>query len=245
MQDNFSDDKRPDQSPGVSNDEESGSTATYWRGRRRRNRSQSSRLFFAAFLIIAGTLLFLGNLGLFPVRNIWDYWPLWLVVVGVGKLLSARHAAGQALGALLVVFGALFLTVTLGIFHINARDDSWPLSLLLIAFGAIALIKTLEAGRGAKPAVGFSSQPPVSSDNLIHDAAVFGSDQAENRNDEFSGWRRERDLRQRRPEFEASTNASDRRIGDPRHQCFVRLRQDKSSGKLDNQYQRRCDSRII
>lgn len=141
--------------------------------RRRRNRSTAPRLFFAIALIIVGTLLFLGNLGLWPVRDVWDYWPIALILVGIAKLIGGRYASGRVLGILLIVFGTLFLTVTLGILHINARDDSWPLSLLLIAFGVLALIRVLESNRATKPALGFPREVVTSSENLVHDRAVF------------------------------------------------------------------------
>lgn len=141
--------------------------------RRRRNRSQASRLFFATALIIVGTLLFLGNLGLWPVRDVWDYWPIILIAIGIGRLFGGRCASSRVFGILLIFFGALFLTVTLGILHINARDNSWPVSLLLIAFGFIALMRVLESGRVAKPALGFPTDVATSSENAVRDRAVF------------------------------------------------------------------------
>jgi len=140
-----------------------------------RSRSMASRLLFAIFLIVAGTLLFLGNIGLLPVRDIWDYWPLALIVVGFGKLFNCRTAGGRVSPVLLIVFGVLFLLITLGIFQIHAHDDSWPLSLLLIAFGIAALMKVLDSGVSGKPRVGFAQDSlRSSSDGMLKDAAIFG-----------------------------------------------------------------------
>ncbi len=147
--------------------------ASGW-GKRRRNRALGSRLFFAIFLITAGTLLFLGNIGILPVRDIWDYWPLVFVGIGIGKLLNCRTPGGRAISILLIVFGSLFLLVSLGIFRINANDDSWPISLLLIAFGLAALIKVLDTNAPSKPALGFpTGSVRSSSDNLLRDVAIF------------------------------------------------------------------------
>ncbi|MGA8028638.1 MAG: DUF5668 domain-containing protein [Bryobacteraceae bacterium] len=137
---------------------------------RRRNRSASSRLFFAIFLIGAGTLLFLGNLGLIPVRDIWDYWPLALIAAGLGRLTSNRYVA-----VLLIAFGTVALLITLGILHLNPHDDSWPISLLLIAFGAAGLMKVLAPEQTARRSLGFPSRPiQSSSDSLLKDTAIFG-----------------------------------------------------------------------
>lgn len=133
------------------------------------------RLFIAILLIAAGTLLFLSNLGLLPAFNFWAFWPLIFVVGGVGKLVSDTSRAGQALGIVLIAGGSLFLLVSLGILHIRAHDDSWPLSLLLIAFGTIALIKILDANENARTRVGFPTGTGSLSADLVKEQVVFGS----------------------------------------------------------------------
>src|SRR5581483_7763483 len=90
-------------------------TKALMRQRRRSHGSPGSRLFFAIFLIAVGVLLFLDNIGLIPVRNIWDYWPLILVGAGLGRLVNCRHPQGRLIGFFLVLFGALLLLVTLHI----------------------------------------------------------------------------------------------------------------------------------
>lgn len=143
-----------------------------WSARRRR-RKVGSRLFFAIFLIVAGTLLFLGNIGLLPVQNIWDYWPVILIVVGGLRLLHCKSAGGRIFSVLLVVFGSLSLLFSLGILHINAHDDSWPLSLLLIAIGLATLIKVLDRDMPRKPAIGFQKWWRTGTDNTLKDTAIF------------------------------------------------------------------------
>jgi predicted membrane protein len=110
-----------------------------------------SRLFFAGFLIVAGTLLFLGNLGILPSFNIWSFWPLLIVALGISKIANSRDSANRLLGFLLSFFGLFFLLVTLGLIQIRARDHSWPISMLLIAFGLAMLIKVLEERDPARP----------------------------------------------------------------------------------------------
>jgi hypothetical protein len=101
---------------------------------------------FAVFLIGAGVLLFLSNLGFLPIRNVWDYWPLIFVAMGLGRLTRTPSFSAFVLGGLLVLFGFIFTLVNTGVIPIRTRDNSWPLSLLFIAVGIGGLAKVLEAG---------------------------------------------------------------------------------------------------
>jgi predicted membrane protein len=154
--------------------------------RRWRQGPLAPRLLFAIFLIAAGTHLFLSNLGLLPEFNIWAFWPLIFVVGGVGKLASDTNSAGRALGVILIAFGAVMTLITLGILHIRAHDDSWVFSLLLIAFGSLALIKVLERRDYTRPQVGFPQQA-VSSGNIVKEQVVFGSVKRKVDSNDFQG----------------------------------------------------------
>jgi hypothetical protein len=138
------------------------------------NRSPISRLFFAGFLIVAGTLLFLGNLGILPRFNIWSFWPLVIIAVGVSKIFNAGDSANRLLGFVLSFFGGFFLFISLGLIRIRAQDHSWPISLLLIAFGLTMLIKVLEdrdpnrpKWSGFKPLRMYMSMPDGLSDFTV------------------------------------------------------------------------------
>lgn len=136
--------------------------------------SPGSRLFMAIVLITAGTLLFLDNIGILPIHNIWDFWPVILIAVGVSKL-TCRTASQRLWGTFLVLFGVLFLLLSLHVFVIRSWDRSWPISLLLIAFGFVALIRTIESGQAGRPRVGFPGQPVAFSGNFLDEHSTFGS----------------------------------------------------------------------
>lgn len=167
MRDDF-----PKENPGERGDETRYGGAGVFVGRRRRTCSPALRLLFAITLIAAGTLLFLGNLGFWPARDLWDYWPILLIAFGVARLIGGRSPSGTVFGILLIAFGTLFLTLNLGIIHINRHDDSWPLSLLLIAFGVVALMRVLESEKTGRPVLGFPA-PPVSTNNFPRAWAIF------------------------------------------------------------------------
>jgi predicted membrane protein len=147
-----------------------------WERRRSHWRqAPAPRLFIAILLIAAGTLLFLSNLGLFPEFNLWAlFWPAIFIVAGVAKLLGDTRRSGRAFGIVLIAGGSLFLLINLGVLPIRAHDNSWPLSLLLIAVGAVALIKVLEGGNYGRPQIGFS-QHAVASADVLNEQVIFGS----------------------------------------------------------------------
>jgi len=126
----------------------------------RRGGGAAPRLIGAVFLIFAGVLLFLDNIGILPIREIWVYWPVFLIALGVARLGASRLASDALLSIFLMLFGALFLLSNIGVIHIHDWNTSWPISLLLIALGLVALVKALEAAHTPQPSFGFQQQTP-------------------------------------------------------------------------------------
>ena len=139
-------------------------------------RSPGARLFMAAFLIVAGTLLFLGNLGVLPIQSIWSFWPLLIVGLGISKFVNAPSQTHRLLGVLLAVFGILFTLINTGVIHIRERDHSWPVSMLLIALGMAMLIRVLDKrDPGQALWSGPRREPGGDVSNLLSDLSVMGS----------------------------------------------------------------------
>lgn len=84
-------------------------------------------------LILLGILFVLDNFGLIDAGYVFDYWPLILVAVGLGKALEPRQPSERVWGWILMGVGALLLLRTLDIMPIRFRDI-WPL--ILVAIGA-------------------------------------------------------------------------------------------------------------
>lgn len=91
----------------------------------------------AVVLIVIGALLFLDNLGLLPVHNIGDYWPLLVVAWGLTIFERKRTTYSLIWSGAVVVFGILALLGNLHLIHVTA-GIIWPL--ILIAFGATMLV---------------------------------------------------------------------------------------------------------
>ena len=140
----------------------------------------NSRLIFAIGLIALGVLLFLGNLGILPIHDVWIFWPALPIVGGISRLQGGQNSTARVWGILMVLFGSLFLLLNLGLIHIHAENGSWPFSLILIAVGVTALFSVLESSRKAQGEAGTSShsfwqRPVVVDEHSLNDFAVLGS----------------------------------------------------------------------
>jgi hypothetical protein len=122
----------------------------------RQGDTRKPRIIFAVFMIVAGILLFLANLGLFPIHRVWEYWPLIVVAVGFSRISSVRRPAALISGGMIILVGILFTLVNAGVFPIRTHDNSWPLSILFLALGIGALAKVFDGG---------PLTPPVNTDS--------------------------------------------------------------------------------
>jgi hypothetical protein len=107
-------------------------------------RDRRPNIIFAVFLITAGIVLFLANLGLFPIHRVWDFWPLVFSAIGLGRLYRSQTPGSLLLGLAFVGIGIVATLFSTGIFRLRLHDDSWPLSLVFIGLGVAGLAKVLD-----------------------------------------------------------------------------------------------------
>ncbi|HEX7360566.1 MAG TPA: DUF5668 domain-containing protein [Bryobacteraceae bacterium] len=153
-----------------------------WRHRRRSCRSQAHpKLFFATFLICAGAALFFANVGLIAVRDIWAYWPLILVAMGVSHLANDLRPGAKfhPRGFILIIVGIGLLANNFGFFFM-AADFAWPI--LLIILGGFLLVKTLESHRrpqefafAPSADAGKQEAESPSSEHILKEQVYFGN----------------------------------------------------------------------
>jgi hypothetical protein len=98
-------------------------------------------IVFAVLMIAAGVFLFLDNIGLFHFHDVWRFWPVALIAIGVAKLADCHGLGGRLWALMLIVVGASFLLNNLGIWHVG-WNLIWPLG--LIGFGLLLLVHALE-----------------------------------------------------------------------------------------------------
>lgn len=137
----------------------------------------SANLVFGVLFIVAGAALMLDRLGYMNAREFFYYWPVVLVIFGVG-LLARRGRQAAISGSLLTVAGSVLLLQRLGILNIGLRE-LWPL--VLIAIGIVVLYNSLRSRTGEVPA-GSSGNPDV-----LNDGAFFGGVEKKVQSERFQG----------------------------------------------------------
>ena len=107
-----------------------------------KRRANTKGIVFGAIIILIGALFLLNSAGIAPipgVSNIWEFWPVILIAVGVWRFVATR----KWWPLLLIALGVLFLIGNLGIVPIDI-GTYWPV--ILIAIGVWRLL----ASRGRR-----------------------------------------------------------------------------------------------
>jgi predicted membrane protein len=103
----------------------------------------TGRVIMGGMLIFFGLIFMLDNAGVLDAGDIFDYWPMILVAVGLLKVLRPREEGQRPFGIALLVFG-VFLQLQVLVF------TSWRLSLfpiLLLGGGALLVWRSLGRSR--------------------------------------------------------------------------------------------------
>ena len=107
-------------------------------------------VLFGLVIMGFGLLFLLRNLNIIYVDDIWQYWPVILIVIGVSKLVSPRGTHDIVPGLVIGGIGTFFLLRNLGIIYGNIWGYMWPL--ILIGVGASMLIRHMDGGDHILPA---------------------------------------------------------------------------------------------
>jgi predicted membrane protein len=145
------------------------------------HRSGMSGILFGSVIVVIGLLLLLDNMGIVQVHDLWRFWPVILIVVGVSKVLEGRTPAGWVWGGLVALVGAMLLLDNLHILVIDLGDFIWPLA--VIGFGVMLLLKALDRRRY------LDGRPPLAPSNngLAGAWAVFSSVKRRVEDQDFKG----------------------------------------------------------
>jgi|SRR5579872_2976827 len=124
---------------------------------------------FAVLMIVVGFLWFLDNLGFFHFQDVWQYWPLAVIAVGVAKLFDACGVAGRTWAAMWILVGTAFLLDHLHIWHVG-WNMIWPLA--LVGFGVTTLINALQHRRPADGSITHTTEG-TAVENTLREWATF------------------------------------------------------------------------
>ncbi|HEX3877180.1 MAG TPA: DUF5668 domain-containing protein [Bryobacteraceae bacterium] len=131
----------------------------------------NQRIVPSIILITVGGIFLLANLHLVRMRDLWQYWPVILMVVGVFRLVDAESSRERTLGGLLLMGGSIALAGNLGLIAIHLWD-LWPL--LLIGAGIYMLVERTTGGH--RFPVDFAGGPkaaPPQGPWIRHETALF------------------------------------------------------------------------
>lgn len=92
-----------------------------------------------------GLLALADNLQLTDLRLLHTFWPMALVLLGLGKLFGSRHGGLRIGGLALVIVGSLLTAGHLGMLPALHLRQWWPL--LPIGAGVLLLLRTWHAQR--------------------------------------------------------------------------------------------------
>jgi predicted membrane protein len=101
------------------------------------------KVVLGLFIIILGGALLLRNMNIIGYVNVWEWWPVILISIGLGYLIKPQEKRQNFTGGFLVFFGAVFLLNNLDVIDVDFRDI-WPFMLIMV--GTLIIRSTLWKG---------------------------------------------------------------------------------------------------
>jgi predicted membrane protein len=167
---------------------------------RGQNGRGEGRLVMGLIVVGLGILFLLENLGFVYVRNLWEFWPVILIVLGLARLSTCYTNSGRVSGIVLVVIGGVFLANNLGFIPWDFWHLFWPVMLILWGVGMLA--RSLDRGAGGglnwgpnwdpgrwRERMGGPGFGPLrdTGPNTVHQWAFFGGSRRRVESQDFEG----------------------------------------------------------
>jgi cell wall-active antibiotic response 4TMS protein YvqF len=102
----------------------------------RQYRKHRDTLVWGLILIAVGVTFMLMNAGVWPNDTLRHWWPLLVVIAGVGSLGSARGPKGVGSAVTTAAMGAWLLVATNGWYDLG-WSRSWPLVFVAMGLGTL------------------------------------------------------------------------------------------------------------
>ncbi|HEY7335075.1 MAG TPA: DUF5668 domain-containing protein [Bryobacteraceae bacterium] len=143
------------------------------------------RLVMGAIILLVGILFLLENLGFVRVTDLWSFWPVILIALGIARLIEGRGLGSWIWGATVAGAGIVFLANNLGFFPWNIWRLIWPA--LLILAGVLILVY-----RGFETRVRWAGEwlhpyTATGSENVLSEYAIFGGVKRRIESGDFEG----------------------------------------------------------
>ncbi len=115
---------------------------------------RTSRLIAGGLLLLVGALFVLQNLGVLHAGHLGDYWPLFLVWIGLSKMIGPGRGHHFVWGTVILALGILFQLDRLDIIWVH-MEDLWPA--FLVTAGVALIADSLMAKRVSRADLGAPS----------------------------------------------------------------------------------------
>lgn len=139
----------------------------------------SGQIVVGIAAIFFGLLFLLDNMDVVDARIYIHYWPVFLIVFGLARILQSSHGGGRFFGAIVTLVGILLLLRALGFTEVGFRE-LWPLILVLIG-GSLIL------GNSAGSPIRRDSSASTDSNAIVNAFAILGGFQRSNNSQDFRG----------------------------------------------------------
>jgi hypothetical protein len=122
------------------NNQDSEQKARFFKGGINANHGDS-RIAVGIIILLIGILILLGNLGLFYIRNLGQFWPVILIGLGLARIFDSPGSRSKLWGVFMTGIGAIILAYNFGLFpwDLDLSRLLWPF--LLICAGIAILIR--------------------------------------------------------------------------------------------------------
>ena len=87
-------------------------------------------------IIVFAVVILLQNLDLIPYINMWVFWPVFLILIGLSQIMRPSESRQTLSGSIFIIVGGLFLLNNMDIIYFRFRD-LWPFILLLVGFAIL------------------------------------------------------------------------------------------------------------
>jgi predicted membrane protein len=134
--------------------------------------SSHGHIVLGIIILLVGTLFLLENLGYFYVGDIWQFWPVILIALGIGRILDSRSLNSALWGATVGGIGLILLANNLDYLPWRLWHFVWPA--LLILWGLILLLRGFERRGYSIGTHSFVDQASTISNNVLNEVVVFG-----------------------------------------------------------------------
>jgi predicted membrane protein len=147
----------------------------------------SSHVVFGIIVLLLGILFLLENLGFVYIRDIWQFWPVILIGVGIARVFESHDLHGTIGGVIIAGIGLIFMANSLGYLPWYLWSRLWPV--LLIGGGLLMILRGFSWGGHWSGPHSFVDESSSTSENVLKEEVVFGGINRRVDSQDFQGGR--------------------------------------------------------